>query len=238
MNLVNSSSDKAMESVKFTNLESLKFMNLEGMTLDSLPKLSVPLPQDEEVPEVFCPLQSGKPLSSESKQIILNVFIGLRVMFPTETIEGSIRKTSKLTGCSVRTVYRIRKETKENSGKPTSPLRLMKTAKRKRKTRKELYSDYTVSGIRNIVQGFYQRNEVPTVKKIMQAINADDNFPNLSESTTSRLLKDIGLSHFLRSRDNALLKKGQQPVAQKSQPEVAKCHHPGVTSVWCPPKQI
>lgn len=89
-------------------------------------------------------------------------------------------------GVGVASIYRILREYKAN-GKLESP-----KVYRRARTVLDNVSDETKSGIRRIVHTFFSKNEPPTVKKILTAVNENPIFPDFKITTMRTLLKEIG----------------------------------------------
>ncbi|KAJ4437935.1 hypothetical protein ANN_13874 [Periplaneta americana] len=74
--------------------------------------------------------------------------------------------TGKLTGVEKASVYRIRREAKMNDNKLKSPVKFRKTV-----PLLEKYDEFTKSAIRYKVHQFFFRQELPTLDKILAALN-------------------------------------------------------------------
>ncbi|KAL4153157.1 hypothetical protein QTP88_000990 [Uroleucon formosanum] len=63
-----------------------------------------------------------------------------------------------------------------------------------------------------IIRGFWFRNEVPTLKKIVQAVNDDSLLPNLTCTSLRRVLKELNFEFTKRSRNSALTERADLVV--------------------------
>lgn len=89
-------------------------------------------------------------------------------------------------GIAESSVYKIMKEHRE-TGLLSSP--------KKKTGRASIVNQMTEEAkgaIRRIVHNYFQRNELPTLNKLVTAVQTDDNIPTLSRSTLYKILKQIG----------------------------------------------
>ncbi|GBO17964.1 hypothetical protein AVEN_81248-1 [Araneus ventricosus] len=150
--------------------------------------------------------KKGKVLQSSARKSALNIFIRLKDENPNATIKSIVDRASELTGLSASTLFKIEKEAK--SGILQTPGKKRPNAVGKR-TRLNTYDSFTLQSIRRRVHSFYKRNEIPTVKKLLNDLNNEANIlqQKISERTLCRLLNDIGFSFKKRRRQSALIER-------------------------------
>ena len=116
----------------------------------------------------------GKATKSGEQVVIFNVYKYFKAHNPSESQNFLFKCTSEATGSSKSTV----------SDGP-------KTPDKKRKNRKEEFSkldEFDLSVIRQIVHGYYARNENFSLKKLLNKLSDEIHFP-YSITTTSLVLK-------------------------------------------------
>ncbi|KAG0432670.1 hypothetical protein HPB47_020611 [Ixodes persulcatus] len=69
------------------------------------------------------------------------------------------------------------------------------------------HDKFTLNAIRLKVHRKYSERENPTLDSILEAVNEDDELPDLSKTTLWRLLKDIGFTFEKRKRRLALIER-------------------------------
>ena len=81
------------------------------------------------------------------------------------------------------------------------------SAKRSRRCLKafEKIDSFVKEAIRMKVHGFFRRRELPTVDRVLQAVNDDDQLPNFKRTTFFKILKDLNFKYQKRSRKSILL---------------------------------
>jgi len=96
-----------------------------------------------------------------------------------------IYEISKTTGLGQRTVQTTLSEYKKQ-GSVSSP-----NKKKVRATIIQKIDDFDKNAIRQKIHNFWRAGEVPTVAKILTAINEDDSLPNIKRSSFQKLMKDM-----------------------------------------------
>lgn len=92
---------------------------------------------------------------------------------------------SKSSGIGQRSVQNILSEYK-NQGTITSP-----NKKKIRPTIIEKIDEFDKNAIRQKIHNFWRNREVPTVDKMLIAINEDETLPNIKRSSFQKVLKDL-----------------------------------------------
>ena len=150
-------------------------------------------------PSFYKKHQTGKPLTSGERQIVLNVYVKFCEWYPEKPVKELVKYVSECTGVSQSSVLAIVKQRKV-TGKLEMPGKQHKVVKRVDK-----YIDFEISAIRRKVHGFFFKNELPTLRKLQTEINDDDDLPNFSRTTLHRLMHDIGFVFKKRNRETALI---------------------------------
>lgn len=105
-------------------------------------------------------------------------------------------------GISRATVYNILKEYNIKGRLQSPPPRQRKYSK------SDEYDDITLSGIRRKIHSFFFDNELPTLDKILEAVNSDESLPDFKRSTLYNLIKNkLKFTYIKRSRKSALIDK-------------------------------
>jgi len=108
---------------------------------------------------------------------------------------------SKSSGIGQRTIQTTLAEYKKE-GTVSSP-----NKKKIRPTILEKVDDFDKHAIRRKIHGFWLNGEVPTVAKMLIAINEDDTLPNLKRSSFQKILKDLQFVYVKKSRNSALIER-------------------------------
>ncbi|KAL4082907.1 hypothetical protein QTP88_029561 [Uroleucon formosanum] len=125
---------------------------------------------------------SGKFVGTQKKEIIVNFYKNL--MLEQQNLEASqkikykdlIKKISITSGVGQKTVERTLAEYKAK-GIVSSP-----NKKKIRKTVIDKTEDFDQNAIRQKVHNFWFNRQIPTLNKILVAVNEDDNLPNFSKT--------------------------------------------------------
>lgn len=105
------------------------------------------------------------------------------------------------TGIGLRTIRSTVKGYKETAV-VSSP-----NKKKIRSTVIEKIDDFNKNAIRQKIHGFWFRREIPTLMKVLAAINENSELPNLSRSGLYRLLADLNFEFTKRNRNSALTER-------------------------------
>ena len=129
----------------------------------------------------------GKAITKSGEQVIIfNVYKYFKVHNLSESQNFLLKCTSEATGSSISTVRRIVKQ----SDRP-------KTPGKKGKNRKEEFiklDEFDLSVIGRIVHGYYARNENVSLKKLLNKLIDEIQFP-YSITTLSLVLKMLGFKY-------------------------------------------
>lgn len=133
--------------------------------------------------------KSNISYSVGQKVIILNVFKNLKEEHPDINISEVIRRTSKLTGCAERTIYRFRKEEESEHG-----LRPARSNMGKKPAWKLKYGDNERSAIKKVIYDCKARNIVPTLNQIQQSVLAKFNI-GVAKTSLRTLMREMGFEY-------------------------------------------
>ncbi|CAG9573838.1 unnamed protein product [Danaus chrysippus] len=140
--------------------------------------------------------------TSSEKNMIINVYEHVKETWPADEYPYKTKlneKTAAVCGIGIASVYRILKEYATNE-RVKSPV-----LTKKRPTFSEKIDANDKSSIRKIVHGYYMRGELPTFKKILQAVNDDEELPNFKKSTFHRILRHLKFRNVRLKGTNALV---------------------------------
>jgi len=120
---------------------------------------------------------------------------------PEIRYEDLLFRLSEGSGIGIGTIKKTLREYK-STGKGSSPKN-----KKLRSTICEKLDDFDKNAIRQKIHQFWFRKEIPTLAKIIQAVQDDPDLPNLSRSSFQRLLKDMQFEYTKRNRNSALTER-------------------------------
>ncbi|KAG0426062.1 hypothetical protein HPB47_026807 [Ixodes persulcatus] len=152
---------------------------------------------------IFSKIRCAK-ISKECKQVIANVYASTRTRFPEMSVREILERVSNDTGVCARTVAKYKAQCL--SGKVASPKRRPRNVKVS-SSRTVKHDEFTLNAIRLKVHRKYSEGEIPTLDSILEAVNEDDELPDLSKTTLWRLLKDIGFTFEKRKRRLSLIER-------------------------------
>ncbi|VVC31060.1 Winged helix-turn-helix DNA-binding domain, partial [Cinara cedri] len=125
---------------------------------------------------------SGKYIGSGQRKVVVNLYNALvkrqleNPDSPRLTFRQTIVEISKTTGLGPRTVQTTLSEYK-NQGTVSSP-----NKKRKTPAIVDKIDEFDKNAIRQLIHNFWRRREVPTITKILTAINEDETLPNFKRT--------------------------------------------------------
>lgn len=108
---------------------------------------------------------------------------------------------SKSSGIGQRTIQTTLAEYK-TKGTVSSP-----NKKKNRPTILEKIDSFDKQAIRRKIHGFWLNREVPTIAKMLVAINEDETLPNLKRSSFRKILNDLQFVYAKKSRNSALIER-------------------------------
>jgi len=120
---------------------------------------------------------------------------------PKLTYRQMLLEISKSSGIGQRTVQTTLAEYK-TKGTVSSP-----NKNKIRPTILEKVDSFDKDAIRRKIHGFWLNREVPTLPKMLVAINEDDTLPNFKPSSFRKILKDLQFVYAKKSRNSALIER-------------------------------
>lgn len=160
-------------------------------------------------------MKQGMSYSCKEKTIILNVFKYFRSQFPDKCVTDIVRRTSKATGCSEKSIFQFRKE--ESSAEGFKTPSKTKIRKNININSRDIKYDTTVrQSIRDIIQDLKNKNVMPSLNTILKQVKADASMPNFSLMTLRRLLFDMGFCYEKNGSKPVLVDKQHQGDTKSS----------------------
>ncbi|XP_022163493.1 uncharacterized protein LOC111028993 [Myzus persicae] len=150
---------------------------------------------------------SGKFIGTGQRQIIINLYKE-KVNQQSENPDSPrinyrqmILEISKSTGIGQRTVQTTLSEYK-NKGTVSSP-----NKKKVRPTIIDKVDDFDKNAIRQKIHSFWFNRKVPTISKVLAAINEDETLPRMKRSSFQKILKELQFVYVKKCRNSALLER-------------------------------
>lgn len=106
--------------------------------------------------------------------------------------KDAVTQLKEQTGFGMYSIRKILSEYKR-TGRVKSP-----NTTKHRLSFKEKIDEYDKNVIRRKVHEFYFNNDLPTLNKVLQAVNADENLPNFKRTTFYSLLKELNFTYINR----------------------------------------
>lgn len=139
-------------------------------------------------------MKQGMSYSRKEKTIIINVFKYFRNCYPDLCVTEIVRRTSKATGCSEKSIFQFRKEESSAEGfKQPSKTKIRKNININSRTVK--YDNNVRQAIKNIIYDLKCRHVIPSLSRILKIVKTDEKLPSFSLMTLRRLLFDMGFSY-------------------------------------------
>jgi len=117
-----------------------------------------------------------------------------------------IVSVSKTTGIGQRTVQITLAEYKKE-GTVSSP-----NKKRVKPTIFEKVDEFDKNAIRQKIHDFWRKREVPTVPKMLIAINEDETLPDLKRSSFQKILKDLQFEYLKKKSEQCSYRKRRSNI--------------------------
>jgi len=140
-------------------------------------------------------------VSSGQKQLIINAYKHHLIQNPNAKMVHLKKALSEELGIGVGTIYQTVLEYKR-SKTISSPNRtkIFKSVKYK-------VDDFDKYAIRRKIHKFWSDRQFPTLDKILEVVNADEDLPDFSRTTLYRLLKSMDFVYAKQGRNSALIEK-------------------------------
>ncbi|XP_060846761.1 uncharacterized protein LOC132926422 [Rhopalosiphum padi] len=163
----------------------------------------------EDVANISTPIKNprGKFVGTAQKKIIINVYKDKMKQqldnpeMPKLSFRDLIVSISRTTGIGQRTIQTILGEYKKE-GIVSSP-----NKRKVRPTVIQKVDEFDKNAIRQKIHNFWRNREVPTIPKMLIAINEDDSLPNLKRTSFQLILKDLQFEYVKKNRNSALLER-------------------------------
>ena len=166
----------------------------------------------------------GRATKSGEQVVIFNVYKYFKVHNSSESQNFLFKCTSEATGSTVRRIV------KQSDG--------LKTQGKRRKNRKEEFSkldEFDLSVVRRIVHGYYARNENFSLKKLLNKLRDEIQFP-YSITTLGLVLKMLGFKYKKRQRESIVHERADLVAWRESFmrriQEIRKMSQNGKSSTW------
>ncbi|XP_076389738.1 uncharacterized protein LOC100877296 isoform X2 [Megachile rotundata] len=150
----------------------------------------------------------GKVVRSQAKKMIINIYHEKLEAYPNATYKDIRAMVSKTSGIGVGTISAVLSEYRK-TGKVSSP-----TVTRTKPGVFDKLNDQQKSKIRQHVHDFWHRKEVPTVKKMLEVVNMDEDLPTFSSSSFRRVLQHLNFGYAKSGRSSGLIEHLQEANIQ------------------------
>lgn len=140
-------------------------------------------------------------LDTHVKIVVLNVHDALVHEDPTCTVRSLVSKCANMTGVGETTIYKLLKQRKNGL--------IMEPAK-KPPGKKPIEIDDTVKrAIRSKVHSFYLNKQIPTIDKVLSAINDDEDLPTIRRTKLWKILHELNFVWTKHDRRSVLTEKDE-----------------------------
>ncbi|KAJ8913791.1 hypothetical protein NQ315_002697 [Exocentrus adspersus] len=140
-------------------------------------------------------------LSEAEKHSVINVMKILKQQYEDKGTSELVVEVARKLGLAKSTIYRILAEYKAK-GKVGAP---KKASGRPSIT--ESFDESIKNDIRKVVHGFFFKNELPTLDKILCEIKQWPMIPNMSRSTLCKVMRHINFRYLKRNRKSLLIER-------------------------------
>ena len=144
----------------------------------------------------YSPVFCKGVLDLKAKTIVLNVHDALVHQTPSSTVRNLVSACANMTGVSESTIYRLLRERKSGTVAPP----------KQSPGRTPIQIDEDVKSIiRRKVHNFYFNREIPTLDKILNAVQEDETLANVGRIKLGRILHQLNFSWEKHNRKSMLL---------------------------------
>ncbi|KAK3918054.1 Protein FAM243A, partial [Frankliniella fusca] len=152
----------------------------------------------------------GESLNSTEQRMALNIYGGLRKMFPEWSRHRCLIAAGTLSGSSETTVKKLKRH-HEPGVKPITPGKHRPVPDHRK--RESVYGSWVYTAIRAKVHNLYRAKIPPTSKRVLAVVKEDPQLPSsFTLRTMQRILRDIGFKYMKRSRKSILLEQEELVV--------------------------
>lgn len=139
-------------------------------------------------------------MTENEKKIAINVYKYVEKNTSTYPYKKDILQiVSEIMGTSESTIDNLIRFYEKTKTTPKSKVRTANRAKI------AVLDDFTLSAIRRKIHQFYFDGTLPTIVKVMTAINEDNSLPTMSKSSIYKLMKQLKFTYIKRTRKSILL---------------------------------
>ncbi|KAL4104685.1 hypothetical protein QTP88_019968 [Uroleucon formosanum] len=143
----------------------------------------------------------GKVILSRQKMMIVNLYKDLKIKHPDMQYRVMMAEMSKTLGIGLNSVRTTISEYK-STGTVKSP-----NKKRSKKCLFDKIDDLDRNALRQKVHSFWLRKELPTIDKILEAVNDDPALPNYKRTTLYTIIKKLDFVFIKRKRCSVLTER-------------------------------
>ncbi|CAI6368334.1 unnamed protein product [Macrosiphum euphorbiae] len=144
----------------------------------------------------------GAFVGSKQRILVINMYKAKIQKQPDAKFNNLMKIISEESGIGYTTVCKTVRNYKNNK-EVKSPNKT-----KNRPTINDKVDDFEKNAIRQKIHGFWIKNEIPTLKKIVQAISDDMELPTIPRTSLQRILKELGFEYTKRNRNSALTERG------------------------------
>ncbi|XP_060875351.1 uncharacterized protein LOC132948737 [Metopolophium dirhodum] len=159
---------------------------------------------DEKTPQIMTPKKKnpkGKPVCSGQKLIIINHYKSVLNNSGKMKFRELITHISENLGIGYHTVRKTISE--------YNTTKCVKSPNRKRQKPGivDKIDEFDKNAIRRKVHSFWFNKELPTIPKLLSAINEDETLPNIKKTSLGIVLKSLNFKYTKRQRNSFLLER-------------------------------
>ncbi|KAE9544251.1 hypothetical protein AGLY_001430 [Aphis glycines] len=143
----------------------------------------------------------GKMIWSRQKIMIINIYKDMKLKSPSKPYKEMMVEISNITGIGRNSIVSIISEYKK-TGTVTSPNKT-----RNKKCLFDSIDDLDRNALRQKVHSFWLRKEIPTIDKILHAVNEDPALPDFKRTSLYSLIKKLDFVFTKRKRCSVLTER-------------------------------
>ncbi|KMQ83557.1 hypothetical protein RF55_19684 [Lasius niger] len=143
----------------------------------------------------------GQLVHKRERLLIVNLYKDLKEESPNISKKEAYGILSKRTGFGIFSIKKTLLEY-ERTGNVTSP-----NKKKHRITSNQRVDECDRNAIRRKVHQFYFNKELPTLAKVLQTVNNDEDLPNFKRTNFWKLLKELNFTFVGRRRNSVLTER-------------------------------
>lgn len=158
---------------------------------------------NEEIAALSPPKKNrpGQMVHRRERIMIVNLYKNLKAENPNITKREAHTILSQRTGFGIYSIKNTLLQY-EKTGGVTSP-----NKSKHRVSKLQLVDEFDRNAIRRKIHQFYFNKELPTLQKVLRAINDDEDLPNFKRTSFWRLLKELNFVFVTRQRNSVLTER-------------------------------